>query len=113
TPNGTNAPCCSSSTDPKKPSIPRLSWPSTRAQSPNSGCPMKWRWCPNAPRLLVAPRPEKTVDPASVLALYEGKVAKWWLPDEVVVVPELPHTATGKLLKTSLRTRFRDHSLKS
>ena len=52
-------------------------------------------WCP---------RPGKTVDPASVLALYEGKVAKWWLPDEVVVVPELPHTATGKLLKTSLRT---------
>ena len=44
-----------------------------------------------------------------MLALYEGKVAKWWLPDEVVVVPELPHTATGKLLKTSLRTRFKDH----
>ena len=55
----------------------------------------------------------KTVDPASVLALYEGKVAKWWLPDEVVVVPELPHTATGKLLKTSLRTRFKDHYVKS
>jgi fatty-acyl-CoA synthase len=48
-----------------------------------------------------------------VLALYEGKVAKWWLPDEVVVVPELPHTATGKLLKTSLRTRFKDHYVKS
>jgi acyl-CoA synthetase (AMP-forming)/AMP-acid ligase II len=65
------------------------------------------------PLLLVVPRPGKTVDPASVLALYEGKVAKWWLPDEVVVVPELPHTATGKLLKTSLRTRFRDYYVKS
>jgi acyl-CoA synthetase (AMP-forming)/AMP-acid ligase II len=65
------------------------------------------------PLLLVVPRPGRTVDPASVLALYAGKVAKWWLPDEVVVVPELPHTATGKLLKTSLRARFKDYYLKS
>jgi fatty-acyl-CoA synthase len=65
------------------------------------------------PLLLVVAAPDKTVDPASVLALYEGKVAKWWLPDEVVVVPELPHTATGKLLKTSLRTRYREHYLKA
>ena len=42
-------------------------------------------------------------------ASIEGKVAKWWLPDAVVVVDELPHTATGKLLKTSLRDRFRDY----
>jgi acyl-CoA synthetase (AMP-forming)/AMP-acid ligase II len=60
------------------------------------------------PLLLVVAAPGKTVDPAAVLALYEGKVAKWWLPDEVVVVPELPHTATGKLLKTSLRSQFKD-----
>jgi 3-(methylthio)propionyl---CoA ligase len=64
------------------------------------------------PLLLVVARPGKTVDPASVLALFEGKVAKWWLPDEVLVVPELPHTATGKLLKTSLRTQYRDYYLK-
>ena len=64
------------------------------------------------PLLLVVPAPGKTVDPASVMALYEGKVAKWWLPDEVVVVSELPHTATGKLLKTSLRTKYKDHYLK-
>ena len=61
------------------------------------------------PLLLVVAAPGKTVDPASVLALYEGKVAKWWLPDEVVVVPELPHTATGKLLKTALRATYKDH----
>ncbi|WP_428532739.1 long-chain-fatty-acid--CoA ligase [Rhodopila sp.] len=61
------------------------------------------------PLLLVVPTPGKTVDPASVLALYRDKVAKWWLPDEVLVVAELPHTATGKLLKTELRTRFREH----
>jgi fatty-acyl-CoA synthase len=51
------------------------------------------------------------VDPAAVLRAYEGKVAKWWLPDAVLVVEELPHTATGKLLKTALRTRYRDHYL--
>jgi fatty-acyl-CoA synthase len=61
------------------------------------------------PLLLVVPRPGHTVDPASVLGLYEGQVAKWWLPDAVVVLDELPHTATGKLLKTSLRDRFRDY----
>ena len=63
------------------------------------------------PLLLVVAAPGKTVDPASVLALYEGKVAKWWLPDEVLVVPELPHTATGKLLKTALRAQYKDHYL--
>jgi fatty-acyl-CoA synthase len=64
------------------------------------------------PLLLVVPRPGHNVDPASVLALYEGKVAKWWLPDEVLVVEELPHTATGKLLKTSLRAQYKDHYVK-
>ncbi|PPQ29998.1 3-(methylthio)propionyl-CoA ligase [Rhodopila globiformis] len=64
------------------------------------------------PLLLVVPRPGRTVDPASVLAIYEGKVAKWWLPDEVIVVPDLPHTATGKLQKTALRARYKDHYLK-
>jgi fatty-acyl-CoA synthase len=61
------------------------------------------------PLLLVTPYPGQTVDPASVLRIYEGKVAKWWLPDDVLVVSELPHTATGKLLKTALRNRYRDH----
>jgi len=61
------------------------------------------------PLLLVVSRPGHTVDPADVLKVYEGQVAKWWLPDEVLVVPELPHTATGKLLKTALRDQFKDH----
>ena len=37
-----------------------------------------------------------------------GKVPKWWLPDDVVVVDELPHTATGKLQKMALRGRYRN-----
>ena len=61
------------------------------------------------PLLLVVPRPEHTVDPESVLQIYQGQVAKWWLPDAVVVVDELPHTATGKLLKTALRNQYRDY----
>jgi fatty-acyl-CoA synthase len=65
------------------------------------------------PLLLVVARTGAIVDPASVLALYEGKVAKWWLPDEVLVVDELPHTATGKLLKTALRIRYKDHYLRA
>ena len=37
------------------------------------------------------------------------KVAKWWLPDDLVVVDEIPHTATGKILKMKLREMFKDH----
>lgn len=40
-----------------------------------------------------------------------GRVAKWWLPDDVVFVEEIPHTATGKIQKTELRKRFADYSL--
>jgi fatty-acyl-CoA synthase len=61
------------------------------------------------PLLLVVPREGRSLDPRSVLALYEGQVAKWWLPDAVVVVEELPHTATGKLNKLALRARWQDH----
>jgi len=38
-------------------------------------------------------------------------VAKWWLPDEVLFVDELPHTATGKLLKTAIRAEYKDYKL--
>jgi fatty-acyl-CoA synthase len=46
-----------------------------------------------------------------MLSFLEGKVAKWWLPDDVVFVDAIPHTATGKILKTQLRERFRDFAL--
>jgi 3-(methylthio)propionyl---CoA ligase len=61
------------------------------------------------PVLIVVPRPGRTIDPASVLAVYHDKVPRWWLPDAVVVLGELPHTATGKIQKTALRERFRGH----
>jgi len=63
------------------------------------------------PLLLVVARAGHTVVTESVLRMFEGKVAKWWLPDAVLVVPELPHTATGKIQKTTLRDKYRDHYL--
>jgi acyl-CoA synthetase (AMP-forming)/AMP-acid ligase II len=69
------------------------------------------RW-DERPVLIVVPVQGRTVTPEAVLAIYEGKVAKWWLPDAVVVVDELPHTATGKLQKNALRARFHDYLIK-
>jgi fatty-acyl-CoA synthase len=40
-----------------------------------------------------------------------GKIANWWMPDDVVFVDEIPHTATGKIQKTALRERFKDFVL--
>ena len=50
-------------------------------------------------------------DARRLLAFFEGRVAKWWMPDDVVFLDALPHTATGKLLKTKLREEFKDHKL--
>jgi fatty-acyl-CoA synthase len=61
------------------------------------------------PLLLVVPKAGRTLEPADVLRVYDGKVAKWWLPDAVVVVDELPHTATGKLSKLVLRQKYRGY----
>ncbi len=61
------------------------------------------------PLLVVVPREGCIIDPAEVLTIYDGKVPKWWLPDAVVAVEELPHTATGKVHKLTLRNRFRDY----
>ena len=61
------------------------------------------------PLLIAVRRPGAAVDKAAILDYLAGKVASWWLPDDVVFVEELPHTATGKLMKTALRERFKDH----
>ena len=61
------------------------------------------------PLLIVVPREGKEIDKADVLKFFDGKVAKWWLPDDVLVVESLPHTATGKVQKMMLRNQFRDH----
>ncbi len=61
------------------------------------------------PLLIVQTRPGAQVTRDELLGFYAGKVAKWWVPDDVVFVEALPHTATGKLLKTELRRTFGDH----
>lgn len=62
--------------------------------------------------LLVIVRKEGS-DPKGedLLAFLEGKIAKWWMPDDVQFVDELPHTATGKVQKMELRKQFADYTL--
>jgi len=61
------------------------------------------------PLLILVLKEGGSVTRAQMLKFLEDKVAKWWLPDDVVVVKEIPHTATGKILKTRLREQFREH----
>lgn len=68
----------------------------------------KWQ---ERPLLLLVRRPGATVAKPEVLDWLGSRVAKWWLPDEVLFVESLPHTATGKLLKTRLRDTYRDYKL--
>jgi len=63
------------------------------------------------PLIVAVKKPNATVTRDELLKFYEGKVAKWWIPDDVAFVNELPHTATGKLLKTKLRADFKDYKL--
>ena len=68
------------------------------------------RWS-ERPLLLVVRKAGASVDRESMLGFYEGKIAKWSTPDDVVFVEELPHTATGKLSKRMLREQFKDYRL--
>ncbi|UCH47608.1 MAG: fatty-acid--CoA ligase [Betaproteobacteria bacterium] len=63
------------------------------------------------PLLIVVKKEGQDVSRDELLKFYEGKVAKWWIPDDVLFVDKLPHTATGKLLKTKLREDYGDHKL--
>jgi fatty-acyl-CoA synthase len=63
------------------------------------------------PLLIVVRKAGADLTREDMLKFFEGKVAKWWMPDDVVFVDDLPHTATGKLLKTKLRDDFHDHRL--
>ena len=65
------------------------------------------------PLLLIVKVDGKDPSKEEILTFLEGKVAKWWMPDDVIFVSELPHTATGKLLKTDLRDEYKEHLIKS
>jgi fatty-acyl-CoA synthase len=63
------------------------------------------------PLLIVVLKKDMTAEKDELLGFMRGKVADWWLPDDVVLVDEIPHTATGKIQKTALRERFKDFIL--
>jgi fatty-acyl-CoA synthase len=63
------------------------------------------------PLLVVQKKPGATVSREDLLGFYAGKVAKWWIPDDVAFVDAIPLGATGKMLKTRLREQFKDHAL--
>ena len=63
------------------------------------------------PLLIVVKNPDAEVTKEEVLAYLDGKIAKWWMPDDVVFVDEIPHTATGKIQKLTLRQQFADYTL--
>ena len=61
------------------------------------------------PLLIVQPRDGRKPTKEAILAFLVERLPKWQMPDDVVFVESLPHTATGKLLKTELRQRFHSH----
>ena len=63
------------------------------------------------PLLVVVKRPDAAVTREELLRFYEGKVAKWWIPDDVQFVEAIPLGATGKILKTKLREQFSSYRL--
>ena len=60
------------------------------------------------PLLIIIRDSGSDIDKDGVLAYLDGKIAKWWMPDDVVFVDEIPHTATGKIQKMELREQFKD-----
>jgi fatty-acyl-CoA synthase len=63
------------------------------------------------PLLVIVARQGSVPTRESILEWMRGRIASWWMPDDVVLIDEIPHTATGKIQKTALRDRFRDYRL--
>jgi len=60
------------------------------------------------PLLIIVPKPDRQPTKESILAFMEGKIAKWWMQDEVMFMKEIPHTATGKISKKTLREELKE-----
>jgi 3-(methylthio)propionyl---CoA ligase len=63
------------------------------------------------PLLVVVKKPDVQATAVDLLGFFEGRIAKWQIPDDVVFVSEIPHTATGKIQKLKLRERFKEYRL--
>ena len=62
------------------------------------------------PLLVIVLKEGQSASKDELLGFFNGKVANWWMPDDVVFVREIPHTATGKIQKTVLRDQFKDYA---
>ena len=65
------------------------------------------------PLLVIVLKKGEVATKDDILGFMQGKTAKWWMPDDVVFVEEIPHTATGKIQKITLRQQFKDYRLPS
>ena len=65
------------------------------------------------PLLVIVLKKGESATKEDILGFMQGKTAKWWMPDDVVFVDEIPHTATGKIQKITLRQQFKDYRLPS
>jgi fatty-acyl-CoA synthase len=63
------------------------------------------------PLLVIVLKKDQQASKDDILGFMQGKIAKWWMPDDVAFVDEIPHTATGKIQKTALREQFKDYRL--
>jgi fatty-acyl-CoA synthase len=63
------------------------------------------------PLLVVVRKPDATLTREQMLAFFEGKIAKWWTPDDVIFADAIPLGATGKMQKNKLREAYKDHTL--
>ncbi len=63
------------------------------------------------PLLVVMKKPNVELTRDELIAFFDGKIAKWWTPDDVVFVDAIPLGATGKMLKNRLREQFKNHKL--
>ncbi len=63
------------------------------------------------PLLIIVRKENADPKPEDIRAFMEDKIAKWWMPDDIVFVEEIPHTATGKIQKLTLREKFSDYTL--
>ena len=87
------------------------------ATSPVAGAVITTRFAPASKCAfalsLVVKKPDAEVSKEELLQFFEGKIAKWWTPDDVTFVDALPHGATGKVLKNKIREQFKDYKLPS
>jgi fatty-acyl-CoA synthase len=60
------------------------------------------------PLLVIVCKKDRHPSKEDILAFMQGKIAKWWMPDDVVFVDDIPHTATGKISKKTLRESFKE-----